>query len=211
MTDFVAAAVLPSFANLLLDEAPSTTISVINCNESNARELLDAREIDLAVGLFRDQEQWLEKEALFEEEHRCVFNRALIPADVPFPLEQFIAAPHLLVTQAGDLRGFLYDILARQSEKRTVLISGPYFLLTGYLLRYLPMISVLPKHYAECCCSASGLAISPLPFEGPISTISTPWRSRNARSSKTRFLRTLLQRSVTVKDVREGSKCNAPA
>ena len=197
MTDFVAGVVLPPLTQRLTKLAPRVAITVVNCTHSNAASLLDERRIDIAIGYFPSPPDSLASEPLFEESHCCVFNAKLVDARAPITLEQYLAAPHLLVTGAADQRGFVDDILAKLGKERFVLISSPFFLLTGYLLQQLPLIATLPRHYAECCCAASELTISPPPFETPTFTIAMTHHRRDGRSPILSFLRDLVKDSLS--------------
>jgi LysR family transcriptional regulator, mexEF-oprN operon transcriptional activator len=191
-SDFVAAAVLPSLSKALARAAPGTSIAVRNADRNNAAQLIDAREIDLAVGLFPQASMWHRKERLFEEGHVCAFNAKLVKASSPITLKEFVAYPHILVTLRGDEKGFVDEILTRRKLSRQVAVATPFFLLAGYLLHEQPMIATLPRRYAELCAVTAKLSISPLPFASPKFDISMMWHARDETNPALVLLRRLL-------------------
>jgi LysR family transcriptional regulator, mexEF-oprN operon transcriptional activator len=188
-SDFDAAAVLPSLCRALAVTAPRVGIAARNADRTNAAAMIDAHEIDLAIGLFPQISKWHRKADLFEESHVCVFNPRLVKAHLPITLKEFASLPHILVTLRADDRGFVDAILAKRKMKRTIAVTTPYFLLAGYLLHQLPMIATLPRHYAELCAVTSQLAISPLPFATPKFAVSMVWHARDDTSPDVEFLR----------------------
>lgn len=196
MSDFVAAAILPALSKALASAAPGASIAVRNADRTNASQLIDAREIDVAIGLFPEVAAWHRKARLFEEEHACVFNPKLVKVSVPISPKQYVAHPHILVTLRGDEKGFVDDILAKIKLTRKVAITTPYFLLVGYLLHQLPMIASLPRHYAELCAVTSRLAISPLPFATSKFPVSMMWHARDEGNPGAVFLRNLISKAV---------------
>jgi len=196
MSDFVAAAVLPALSKALVLAAPGTSIAVRNADRSNASQLIDAREIDLAIGLFPEVAAWHRKARIFEEGHACVFNPKLVKVSLPITSKEYVAHPHILVTLSGDEKGFVDDILAKIKLSRKVAITTPYFLLVGYLLHQLPMIATLPRHYAELCAVTSRLAISPPPFATSRFSISMMWHARDEANPGIVFLRNLISKTV---------------
>lgn len=97
-------------------------------------------------------------------------------------MKQYLAHSHILTTLQGDDIGFVDEVLERQSLKRRVHITSPFFLLSGYLLHQIPVIATLPRHYAELCAKTSGLVLSNLPFPPPRFKISMVWHGRNSNA-----------------------------
>jgi len=192
MSDFTAVTVLPTLTRALQRAAPNATITVRACDRTNAVQMLDNRQVDIAIGYFPGVESWQRAHPLFEEDHCCLFNPKLVKVKTPITLKQYLAYPHMLVTHSGDERGLIDDVLSRRKVSRTVLISSPYFLLACYLLHQLPLIAALPRHYAKMSAVTSKLAISELPFETPGFTVSMIWHKRDNANARQRFLRDLV-------------------
>lgn len=196
VSDFVAAAVLPDLLKAIAVAAPHATIAVRNADRTNAAALIDAHEIDLAIGLFTETAKWHRKVKLFEEDHVCVFNPKRLKVRQPITLKDFVATPHILVTLRADDKGFIDEVLEQKKLTRRIAVTTPYFLLAGYLLHQLPMIATLPRHYAELCAVTSKLAISPLPFSTPRFAISMMWHVRDDASPESVFLRQLVAQAA---------------
>jgi LysR family transcriptional regulator, mexEF-oprN operon transcriptional activator len=192
MSDFGAAAVVPRLSRTLSRIAPGMSLSIHNADRSNAAAKLDNGAIDLAIGFFPHCATWHRKERLFEEDHLCVFHPKQVKATRPISLKDFLNHAHVLVRLQGEDRGFVDDILDKRKLQRKVMIASPYFLLAGYLLHQLPMIAVLPRHYAELCAMTCGLVASPLPFPTPSYEVSMLWRSRDESNTSLAFLRQTL-------------------
>ncbi len=161
-------------------------------DKERVSDLLLSGEIDLAIGMFPEQGNWLRRRALFRETHVCAYDRRQVPCEPPITLDQYVAYPHLLVSLKGDRYGFVDRLLERQGRKRRVALTTPYFLLVGHLLAQLPLLATVPRSYALHCSTTEGLAICPVPLEVPEFDISLLSRASDERDPAMRELVSLV-------------------
>lgn len=195
MSDVVAAAIVPGLSAALRERAPAASIGVQTYDPRTAARRLDDGEIDLAIGMIKKSSGWHELETLYQEDFVCVFHPRQIKVRRPITLKQFVSYPHVLVTFAEDDKGFVDTALEKAKAERTVSVTSPYFLLSGYLLHALPIIATLPRRYAQLCRTMSDATINELPFPSPRMTISMIWHRRSKQNPASILLR------QTVRDV----------
>lgn len=88
------------------------------------------------------------------------------------------------------------ELLDKRRMHREIVISTPYFLLVGDLVRALPVIATVPRRYGQLCARTSELSISKLPFNSPRFNISMMWHARDDDDPALTFLRQTLTRGL---------------
>ncbi len=189
MSDVVAAAIVPGLSAVLQEKAPAASIGVKTYDPRTVGRRLDDGEIDLAIGMIKKSSGWHELEPLYEEDFVCVFHPGQIKIRRPITLKQFAAHRHVLVTFAEDDKGFVDTALEKARTERTISVTSPYFLLSGYLLHAIPIIATLPRRYAQLCRTMSDVTVCELPFASPRMTISMIWHRRSKQNPVSILLR----------------------
>lgn len=152
-------------------------------------DALDDGTIDLAIGYMPEVRRWHDQQFLFQENHVCLFNPALLPLNPPIGLADYVRYPHLMPSLRGGMTSFVDDALHALGTRRRVVASTTQFLAIPMMLSQTPMISTLPARLARFCARAVGLAISPLPFECSDFEIAMAWHRRNTGSPSHGWLR----------------------
>jgi LysR family transcriptional regulator, mexEF-oprN operon transcriptional activator len=199
MTDRLAAAIVPGLIQSLQSSAPRADLAIRNADRTNAASMLDDNVVDLVIGLFPLVPDWHQKADLFQEDFVCVYSAKLIKSKKQITMKQYLEHPHILTTLQGDETGFVDYALRKENLKRRILITSPFFLLSGYLLQQMPLIATLPRHYGELCVKTSGLMLSALPFATPNLKISMVWHRRNATTPISQFIRRLVVETISQK------------
>ncbi len=197
VTDYVAAALVPRLLRSLSAAMPAASLQLRHADRSSATAMLSDLAIDVAVGFFPDVPKWLRQQKLFLEQHVCVFDPVQIPASVPIGLDDYIRHHHVLVSPSSGRQGFVDDLLLLRGRTRRVVLTTPYFLLVGHLLKDRPLIATLPGRYAQECATLANLAVSPLPFEAPVFDISMVWAASESNSPAQMALRGLIAQTAT--------------
>jgi LysR family transcriptional regulator, mexEF-oprN operon transcriptional activator len=197
MSDVIASAVTARLSEALARQATDASLAVVSADRSDAPAMLDAGELDLAIGLFPAPPAWHDRQVLFEEDFVCAFHPRLINATSPISIEDFVLHPHVLVTRKGNDRGFVDAALDKAKLKRRISVTTQFFLLAGQIINQLPLIATLPRHYAEHFANSAGATLSELPFPSPHMTISVIWHKRNDGNPASLMLRKLLGKAFS--------------
>ncbi len=124
MPDYLAAIILPELLSIAQDaqglqfriESPDSERGLIGLAEG---------QLDAFIGILEPAE-WVEKTPLFEEGFVTLFDPEHWDS-APETLDDFCAAPHLLVSQADGFTGFVDGMLAQQGRSRRVVASVSRF------------------------------------------------------------------------------------
>ena len=176
LSDALEVALMPHLMQRLAAEAPGVRLIARAADRTTAPGMLDAAEIELAVGVFIDCAAWHRQRALFDWHFVCVYNPELVKArGKRLTLEEYLRHPHLLTSFSADLSGLVDELLREQGLARQVVFSSRNFATSPFIVRQMPAITTVPTFAAATWRDALGLAVSPLPFETPSYAVSLLW------------------------------------
>jgi DNA-binding transcriptional LysR family regulator len=125
-------------------------------------DLLEQRGIDVAVLPLPVVPPRFVAVKLYEEEFVVAMRKGHAFAQSP-TLGAYCGARHLLVSQSGDPRGFLDDLLAERGRSRHVAVTVPSFMLALDQLAKSDLIATLPRRFVEQNATRFGLVWAELP------------------------------------------------
>ncbi|SOD30524.1 transcriptional regulator, LysR family [Variovorax sp. YR752] len=176
LSDALEVALMPQLMQRLSEQAPGVRLIARAADRTNAPGMLDATEIELAVGVFIECAAWHRQRALFGWHFVCVYNAALVKTrGRKITLAEYLDHPHLLTSFSADLSGLVDDLLREQGHARQVVFSSRNFATSPFIVRQMPAITTVPTFAAATWRDALGLAVSPLPFETPSYEVSLLW------------------------------------
>jgi DNA-binding transcriptional LysR family regulator len=126
-------------------------------------ELLEQRGIDVAVLPLHAVPPRFVAVKLYEEEFVVAMRKGHAFAQSP-TLTAYCGARHLLVSQSGDPRGFLDDLLAERGRRRHVALTVPAFMLALDQLAKSDLIATLPRRFVVQNAARFGLVSAELPL-----------------------------------------------
>ncbi|KPC54643.1 LysR family transcriptional regulator [Amantichitinum ursilacus] len=200
LSDALEVALLPGIMQRINAQAPGVQIIAINADGQNAVQLLDAGEIELAIGVFLQRPAWLQASALFNWKFQCVYNPAQLPlSGGRISLEDYLAWPHVLTSFNGELQGVMDDDLANLGRQRRVILSSRHFGASPLLVQQMAALTTVPSFVAQAWQQALRLAICELPFEVPEYEVSQMWPATHAQDAGLIWLRQVVAQSCAAK------------
>ncbi len=176
LSDALEVALMPQLMQRLAAEAPGVRLIARAADRTTAPGLLDAAEIELAVGVFIERATWHRQRALFDWHFVCVYNPALVKVrGKRLTLKEYLRHPHLLTSFSAGLSGLVDELLRERGLARQVVFSSRNFATNPFIVRQMPAITTVPTFAAATWRDALGLAVSPLPFETPRYEVSLLW------------------------------------
>lgn len=176
LSDALEIALMPQLMQRLAAEAPGVRLIARAADRTTAPGLLDAAEIELAVGVFIERATWHRQRALFDWHFVCVYNPALVKVrGKRLTLKEYLRHPHLLTSFSAGLSGLVDELLRERGLARQVVFSSRNFATNPFIVRQVPAITTVPTFAAATWRDALGLAVSPLPFETPRYEVSLLW------------------------------------
>ncbi len=116
--------VLPPLIRILADRAPFVPTWVRDYgSRDEATRMLDAGEVDMAVGIPPVETGQILSARLFQDRFVCILRRDHPAANQPFDMEQFLAMPHILVSPENEGLDVADAALATKGLKRRVAVT----------------------------------------------------------------------------------------
>lgn len=126
VSDHPACVVLPQLLRVLGVTAPGVSLRVKSfAARERAVEMLDAGEVDAAVGVLGATTPRILTAAMFSERFVCVVRKTHPCAASRLTLKAFLSLPHLLVSPEGDGVGHVDVKLAELGKKRKIALQLP--------------------------------------------------------------------------------------
>ena len=189
-SDDVEVALLPALLRRLRAEAPGVVLVVRRANYLLMPNLLASGEISVGVSYTEELPANAKRKTLRRSKAK------LLRADsVPgtLNLDDYCARPHVLVSFAGDLNGFIDDQLLEMGRSRKVVLAVPQFNGLGTLLAGTDLVSVVPDYTAAALTAAGGLRAEDVPFDTNSFEMSMAWRGAQDNDPAERWLRSRIQ------------------
>ena len=197
-SDALEASLMPEVMQRVHAAAPGVRVVSHPTDGRHAAQMLDAGEIELALGVFLDVPAWHSQLALFDWHFVCVYDAARVkPRGRHVAMRDYLAHPHLLTTFNTDLAGFVDEVLARQGLQRRVVYSSRNFATSAFILRQMAALTTVPTFAAHAWREAFGMAVSPLPFETPSYQVSLTWSRANEGDHGRQWLASLFAEAFT--------------
>ena len=206
MADATAAMLIPPLVRHSEIHAPAVSTRVLPLTTRDPRALLEAGEIDLAIGYFPAVVAAINLQSmqtgnpdnfahtqLYSGEYVCVMRRghplALDLAATPLTLDAYCAAHHLLVSFSGRPFGFVDEALAAINRTRRIVLTVNQFFTAGRVVAGSDLLTVLPRHFLPSTGISDEFAVVDLPFDVPPVRVDMVWHRRAQTVSAQQWLR----------------------
>jgi DNA-binding transcriptional LysR family regulator len=201
MADATAAHFLPALvAQIEQDQAPAN-LRVLPLATRDPEPLLERGEADLAIGHFpetvaatmgRGPDAPLRHVRLLESDYVCVMRADHPLARSELSLDDYCAAPHLLVSFSGRPHGQVDQALATLDRKRRIVVTVNQYFTAGRVVANSNLLTVLPANFIGSTGCSDRLVARKLPF--PLATLRVEmlWHRRHDGSRAHQWLRARL-------------------
>lgn len=180
--DVEQAALLPATLRRMCHDARHLQLSVQSLGRTDTITALAEGRIDLAIGFFWNLPDTLLATPLYDQGF-AVIGRPTVMGEGPLMgMDRYLAAPHLLVSPRGDLRGIVDETLARDGLTRQIKVSLPQFFPALAILAEADCIATLPAGLAHRYGPHFGLVCRTPPLPIRQFTISALRHRRDARN-----------------------------
>ena len=217
MADATAAMLMPALIRQLETNAPEINMRVVPLTTRDPRGLLDAGEVDLAVGHFPAVVADIALQAmqsgtmnnfshsqLYNSEYVCAMRRDHPLAKQSLSVDDYCQAHHLLVSFSGRPFGFVDESLAAIGRTRRIVLTVNQFFTAGRVVVGSDLLTVLPRHFLPSTGIMAELAVCDLPFAVPPVQVDMVWHQRNRNVAAQEWLRAAI--SAAARDAFGGVK-----
>lgn len=194
MSDDLQIAVLPRVLSALRAQAPKARVVVTTHHQASAPHDLRDGKLDLVLAYLEQLPPQAKVKRVADLDYRVLrADVAARAAPTPIDLATYCARPHLLVSFAADLHGFVDDALARLGARRQVACSTAQFGVVPFLLADTDLLATVPAHLARALSQHPGLRADPLPFASPRFPLSLCWSATVDQEPAQVWLRRLVE------------------
>jgi DNA-binding transcriptional LysR family regulator len=167
-TDYVEAAVLPSFLRKIRHEAPKVVLRMKRVNAIFEVPMPELDVCDFALGLFPlplPPGAGLNGTVLFQERFVGVLSKRHPIAYQKFGLRQFLSLEHIKVNYSEEGPGLIGDAVHKVGHRRKVGLVVPHLVTVPFLAADSEMLGIVPLRLARTLSSSLGLRILELPLD----------------------------------------------
>jgi DNA-binding transcriptional LysR family regulator len=188
-TDFEATLFLKDILSIIQTAAPLVDIILRPGGNGPSQTDLITGAADIALGFLPMVPSTIRSRLLLEDS-MCACMRSGHPqADKPLTIENYAKANHLLVSPAGEPRGFMDEALQARGLARRVTLVVNHFHLIVDALQSSDMLATVSANLISRLDNRAGLVIKNLPVQSPQIPISMYWHRRTDADPRLSWLR----------------------
>ena len=192
MSDHTAVAVVPELVKRLEIVAPNINLRVLPKCNSTVADLLDAHEIEFALGVMPEAPVRFSRTTLFEDVLMCAMRRDHPLARGDLTLQSFAAAKHLAVRPAGEKTNLIDHVLESEGLARRRVVTVNQFLVVPAIIGETDLVVTLFQRTADQLgiLKSPNLVARPLPL--PPSEVMLFWHSAMTHHKAHSWMRAFL-------------------
>lgn len=127
MSDYAARILLPPLLVTLRQKAPGFDLAISQASREMMRAQLHDGEVDLALGVFPDAADDIQKTRLFTERFICLADKHYLPASGTLTLDAWLEKPHVMVGMEPDAVDEIERALLARGLKRRICVALPHW------------------------------------------------------------------------------------
>lgn len=201
LSDSLETLLLPDVLRVLRMQAPSIRLIIVPVQFRSVEQLLLSNAVDFAVSIadglprsiLRKQLVLLPFELMrpIAASHVCLYDSRFVKLPKRPTRADYFACEHVIVSYAGDMRGFVEDVLG---TSRDVRVSVPSFSYVADVVDGSPLVATIPGMLAEHIVSLRPhLRIAPIPFELERANLDILWTRATDDAPAATFVRELVE------------------
>lgn len=197
MEEYAAYMLLPSLYAYLHQHAPYIEIRVKQVPLFGEKPLLDAQEIDLAIGLLQKDytTQGISHELLFRDRIVCIANAKNPFLKGKLTLERYLAAKHVSFLPNNANTPHIVDtLLENMGYKRNIVLRIGLIVPGLYTIAKSDVIATVPEGLAREAKRLLNLVIKPCPFPIPDVAFVQLWHPWTQLDSGCQWLRSIVSK-----------------
>lgn len=144
---------MPRMAQALREQVPGATLSNVSVPVQQVSAALEAREIDMAIGILQAQHRTIRRERLFREEYMALASPQWKPTgrvrQNTLDKAQFSQARFVVVSPLATFHGSVEAMLSRRRLQDRIALRVRHFGAVADLVRGTDWVAVIPEMYAR--------------------------------------------------------------
>lgn len=144
---------LPNLASALRSQAPLASLSNISVDASQVATALEARDIDMAIGILKPQHRGVRSQLLFKEHYMAISSKNWTPTPSvrsrSLSHAQLAQAHFVVVSPTATFHGSVEKMLAGMKLQDRILVRPRHFGAIAELAQNTDLLCIVPEMYAR--------------------------------------------------------------
>ena len=192
LSDYAATLLLPALMAQLRQQAPGIDLAVTQASrEAMLAQLMDG-DVDLALGVFPDAPQEVQREILFTEQFVSVADPASLSGRRSLSLDEWLARPHVLVAMRSDIPNEIDLALHARGLQRRIALTLPHWSAATQVVPGTDLVLTVARRSLESVPAARRLSRFKPPLALPDFAFEMAWHQRRNADTALRWLRQCL-------------------
>jgi DNA-binding transcriptional LysR family regulator len=187
---------LPALAGAMRSQAPHARLSNISVASSDVAAALEAREIDMAVGILQPRHRGIRDELLFREHYVAVAAQGWRPAcgkiGATLSAEQLAQASFVVASPTATFHASVEQMLIRLKLEDRIVLRARHFSALPELALGSDLLSIVPEMYARNLLLRYDLRVWQIP-KAPSYEVRLVWHSSTDRDPAHQWMRALIK------------------
>lgn len=196
MSDWLEMWLMPTLLPALKQAAPGLHIQVVTSTPLTDMQQLEGGELDMAVSVAQHTARWLERKPLTEMPYHVLWNPQLMDIATPLTLADYVAKPHIQLSNREATSSLLDRALEKQGLARHIDYTTAHFASLPSLLQQMPVMATIPAVLANQWQQRFTLKSSPLPLSVPALEVALLWHQRHNSDTTLMWLAETIQQQI---------------
>jgi len=199
MSDWLEMWLMPTLLPALKQVAPGLHIHVVTSTPVTDMQQLEGGELDMAISVAQHSARWLERKHLTDMPYHVLWHPQQITATTPLTLEDYVAAPHIQLSNREATCSLLDRALAKQGMSRHIDYTTAHFASLPGLLQQMPLMATIPAGLACQWQHSFALSGSPVPLALAPLEVSLLWHQRHNSDTTLMWLAETIEQQLAAR------------
>ena len=165
LSEYAETVLAPAVLEIMAQQAPRCVLAIRHGDRTNALDLLERGEAELALGVLREPPALYTRVRLLPEAFLCLMRKDHPLAKGAMTIPRFTQYPHLLHSPNGSLDGALDAPLVEAGHPRRIGAAVAHLSAVPDILKRTEMVMTLSARLARCLAATHGLAVREIPVD----------------------------------------------
>jgi len=189
---------LPPLAQALLSESPNSQVSNVSVDAAQVSAALEARDIDLAIGILQPEHSGIASEPLFHEHFVAItgshWRPAVGRAGRGLSTQQLARASLAVAAPTATFHGSVELMLTRLKLNDRAVVRARHYGALPELVTCTDLMAIVPQMFANSLAPRFAVRLWELPGHGPHYTVRMVWHQSASNDAAHAWLRERVRR-----------------
>ncbi len=188
---------LPRLASALRSESPQASLSNISVNAAQVAAALEARDIDVAIGILKPQHRGIRSQLLFKERYMAISSKDWSPTPrgrgKTLSLSQLEQARFVVVSPTATFHGSVEKMLTGMKLQDRILVRPRHFGAIALLAQSTDLLCIVPEMYARDLGQRQQLQMWTIE-DAPSYEVNLVWHTSTDQDADQKWMRGMIER-----------------